>query len=110
MNEINDNDIAAMSGVDSSANLDAFPCAKIVLSGRNIMKPKIEFVLGTPWVNQAECDGVTTLYVYRDGTCEIGECSKDGQVHAAIQIGATYLSNGTNTLFRRNPMKKNTQL
>ena len=67
---------------------DLLKNAEIACSVHRLRKPAITFT-AAQWVNQSACDDHINVYVYNDGSYELGKCSRDGEVFTAFQIGAT---------------------
>lgn len=83
----------AAQSLPHSDLLDEFPGATQAMSGSPMIRQNLKFTSGTPCVNQVGLDGMTTVYVYKDGSHELGECSRDGEVFCAFQLGAYFPSN-----------------
>ena len=68
--------------------LDEFGGATSASSSRRLMSPKMTFTSGQR-IDQAVVDDFTNVYVYKDGSHELGKCSRDGEVLCVFQLGAT---------------------
>ena len=67
---------------------DLLKHAEVAISGHRLRKSAMTFT-AAHWVNQAACDDFTNVYVYNDGSYELGKCSRKGELFTAFQIGAT---------------------